>query len=84
MKNKVLIRVYVVSLDDMYELYIPTNESIKKILELVIKLVSDFSDSDFDPEAQRILIDAETSTPYSEGSLVRDTNIRNSKLVLLV
>ena len=49
MKNKVLIRVYVVSLDDMYELYIPTNESIKKILELVIKLVSDFSDSDFDP-----------------------------------
>lgn len=84
MKNKVLIRVYVVSLDETYEIYIPVNETINKILELVNKLVADFSDSDFNPEEQRLLIDSDTSTPYSENSIVRDTNIRNSKLILLI
>ena len=36
MNNKVLIKVYVPTLDETYEVYIPTNETIKKILEFMV------------------------------------------------
>lgn len=84
MNNKVLIKIYVPTLDETYELYIPTNETIKKILSLVTKLVSDFSDSDFEANDDKMLIDSETCKPYTEDTLVRDTNIRNSKLLILI
>ena len=35
MKNKILIYVYVPTLDETYEVYIPVNESIKVVSELI-------------------------------------------------
>ena len=34
MNNKILIKLYVPCIDMEYELFIPTNESLKKIIEL--------------------------------------------------
>lgn len=84
MKNKVLIKVYVPTLDELYEVSIPTNETIKKILELIVKIICEFSDSEFTIEDNKLLIDPENAKPYLESNLVRDTNIRNSKLLLLI
>lgn len=84
MKNKVLINIYVVSLDETYEIYIPVNESVNKILESTIKLVIEFSDSSFVDNAEHFFVDPDTMQIYNEANLVRDTNIRNGKLLLLV
>lgn len=84
MKNKVLIRVYVQKIDEEYELYIPVNESIKKILELIVKSVSELSDIQELNDDVHHLIDPDNSTVYNDYQIVRDTNIRNSKKVILV
>lgn len=84
MKNKVLVKVYVPSIDEEYEIYIPTNESIKKVLELIVKSVYDLSDSNLDQEAKHYILDPDTSTTYTNDLIVRDTNIKNSKKVILV
>ena len=36
MKNKILIKLYVPFIDEIYELFIPTNESVKKVVDLVV------------------------------------------------
>ena len=84
MKNKVLIYVYVPTLDSTYEIYIPTNESISVIIELIEKVIEGLSDNLFDSSAKHCLFDPDTSMVYSEKNIVRDTNIRNSKQLILV
>lgn len=84
MKNKVLIKIYVPSIDEQYEIYIPTNESIKKVLELIVKSVYELSDSNFDQETKHYILDPDTAIVYTNEQIIRDTNIKNSKKIILV
>lgn len=84
MKNKILVNIYIPALDEAYELYIPVNESVKKVLELISKLVEDYSDSDFDSNSPHILVDSDSCIAYKGVDIIRDTNIKNGKLLLLV
>ena len=84
MKNKVLVKVYVPSIDEEYEIYIPTNESVKKVLELIVKSVYELSDSNLDTEKPHYIFDPETSGIYTEELIIRDTNIKNDKKIILV
>ena len=84
MKNKVLIRVYVPSIDEQYEIYIPTNETIKKVLELIVKSVHELSDSNLDQEGKHYILDPDTSNIYTNEQIIRDTNIKNSKKIILI
>lgn len=84
MKNKVLINVYVPALDEKYELFISVNESINKNLELITKIVEEFSDSDFSSSSKHDLIDPNTCLLYNKEMITRNTNIKNKKLVILI
>lgn len=84
MKNKVLINVYVPSLDEVYEIYIPINESVNTILDLICKTIYDLSDSDFNIDETHYLLDPDTLTIYLKKQLVRETNINNSKKIILI
>jgi len=84
MKNKVLVKVYVPSIDEEYEIYIPTNETIKKVLELIVKSVYELSDSNLDQESKHYILDPATSVTYTNEQIIRDTNINNSKKIILI
>lgn len=84
MKNKILVKIYVPSIDEEYEVYIPVNETINKVLELILKSVSELSDDNLDLNQKHYLLDPETSITYDNSNIVRDTNIKNSKKIILV
>lgn len=84
MKNKILINLYVSYLDETYELFIPTNESIKKVVDLMVKSINDLSDNTLDLSIHYNIIDPITSEIYVETSIVRDTNLVNGKKVIMV
>lgn len=84
MKNKILVKVYVPSIDEEYEIYIPANESIKKILELIVKSVYELSDSNLNQDVIHYILDPDTSTIYTDNQIIRDTNIKNSKKIILI
>lgn len=84
MKNKVLVKVYVPSIDERYEIYIPTNETIKKVLDLIVKSVYELSDSNLDMESKHYLLDPDTSNIYTNEQIIRETNINNSKKIVLI
>lgn len=83
MKNKVLISVYVPKLLSTYEVYIPVNERIMRIKELLIKAVYDLSDSSFSLIDNHFLIDGSNGTILKNNDIVRNTSIKNvSNLIL--
>lgn len=84
MKNKILVKVYVPSIDEEYEIYIPVNETINKVLELILKSVSELSDDNLDLNQKHYLLDPDTSLTYDKSAIIRDTNIKNSKKLILV
>ena len=84
MKNKLLIKVYDVSLSLEFDIYIPVNESIKMVIELIVKTISELSDNRLKEDVKYCLFDSETNTLYNYASIVRDTNINNGKKLFLV
>ena len=82
MKNKILIKLIVPALNQEYEIFIPVNERICKIKELLKKSIADLSDSDIDLEKTYSLLDPEMGTIYDSRLAVRDTNIVNLKRVI--
>ena len=84
MKNKILINVYVSKLNENYELFVSINETIDKNLQLIVKIVAEYSDSEFSDSDEFCLVDPITCNVYNNNLILRDTNIRNSSLILLV
>ena len=84
MKNKVLVKIYVPSIDSEYEIYIPVNETIKKVLDLLIKSIYELSDSNFNNEANHYIMDPKSGLVYEIDYIIRDTNIRNGSKIILI
>ena len=83
MKNKILIKLIVPVLMTEYEIFIPVNERISRVKELLDKTISDISDSTFDENKIYSLNDPDNGTIYDSRLTIRDTNIINSKRVVL-
>lgn len=83
MKNKVLIKVISPELEQSYDVFIPVNEIIWRINKLIVKSISDLSNSNFDLSLDYILMNKETGRIYRNNEIVIDTDIRNaSELVI--
>lgn len=83
MKNKVLVKIYVPNIDEEYEIFIPTNESISKVLSLIVKSIQELADIQLE-DKEHYLFDPEKSQMYMSDQIVRDTNIKNSKRLILI
>lgn len=83
MKNKVLVKIIIPYLMTTYEIFIPVNERIVRVKDLIIKGVYDLSDQKLSLNKTYSLIDPDTGTIYDSRVIVRDTNIINSKKIIL-
>lgn len=82
--NKILINLYVPSLNQYYDLFIPVNEFIWKINKLVVKSISDLSDGKLLMNQNYVIANIETGKIYDNNDIVINTDIRNTtKLVLI-
>jgi hypothetical protein len=84
MKNKIRVNVYIPSVDSEYEILIPANDTIKKVLDLIIKSVNELTDDILTKNDRHYLLDPETSKIYDNAAVVRETGITNSKRIILI
>lgn len=84
MKNKVLVELYVPSIDEIYNLYLPVNRKIGNIIVLLNKSLFELTNGSFLGTDLTMLYNRQTGERYSIDILLRETNIRNgTSLVLL-
>ena len=84
MKNKILIKLVVPSTNEEYEVFIPANERISKVKDLLVKAIKDISDCDLMFDRLYSLIDPETGLIYDSRLTVKETGINNSKIIILL
>ena len=85
MENKVLVKIIVPLLDDSFDCFIPVNEVIWKIKKLIIKSISDLTNTNLDLSSDYIFINKDNGRIYNTNEIVINTDIRNgSELIMLI
>lgn len=84
MKNKVLIELIVPDIDEKFNLYIPINKRIGNIIILLNKAVKELTNGLYDGNNKTTLYNRATNERYAVNSLVRETNIRNGTILILM
>ena len=84
MKNKVLVDLYVPTIDEVYNLYLPVNRKIGNIIVLLNKSLFELTNGSFIGTEVTMLYNRSTGEKYSINSILRETDIKNgTSLVLL-
>lgn len=82
--NKVLIKLFVPSLERNFEIWLPLNKRIYNVIDLITKGISEMTEGVYNPKKLPILYNRETGVNYNLKDIVQDTDIVNgSELVLL-
>lgn len=82
--NKILIIVYVPSIEQTYEVYIPVNKKIGTIKKLLINSVIELSDGEFVPQETIKFLEKDTGLVLFNNDYVKNSNLRNGSEVILI
>ncbi len=83
MNNKVLIKLFVPEIDSSFDVFIPVNEVVWKIKKMIIKLVNDVVNVNFDLKKDYTLINKDSSRIYKNNEIIIDTDIRNATELII-
>lgn len=83
MKNKILIRLYIVEIDEHFDIFVPTNEYIGKLIKLIVSSAFELSDIESKKE-DYYLLNPDTGEVYNNNDILRDSNIKNAKKIYLI
>ena len=84
MKNKVLVKIIIPELDDNYDVFLPVNEIIWKLKQLIVKSISDLSGGEIPLKIDYVLMNKDTGKVYDNNEILINTDIRNSTELLLI
>lgn len=84
MKDKVLIKLNFIEIDDTFDLFIPVNEVIWKVKKLLIKAVADITQTDLSLDDEYVLMNTSTNNIYDNNQVIVDTDIRNATEIIMI
>ena len=81
--NKLLITVFVPSINKSYDVYITKESLIKDLKNILGDAIEDLSNEKF-IASSNVLVNSVTGIEYDDNLLVRDTNIENGTKIILI
>lgn len=83
MDNKILVNLILPELDSNFDVFIPVNELVWKVVKLTLKSVSDLSTITLDMNKSYILINKNSGIIYKNNDVIINTDIRNGSELIL-
>lgn len=84
MTNKILIKLYVLSLNKEFDMFIPVNEVVWQVKKLLINSLTDINDVSMLDDSKYILVNIDTGKIYKNNDIIINTDIRNYSKILLI
>ena len=82
--NKILVKLYVPSMENEFDVWIPLNKRIYNVITLLVKAVNELSRGYYKPEDLPSLYDKTTAELYDINQTVKESNIRNGTELILI
>ena len=62
--NKVLVKLYVPTIEKEYDIWIPLNRRIYTTIKLIVKAINEFTNGEYNPSKLPVLYDRKTAKPF--------------------
>lgn len=82
--NKILVKVYVPMLEEIYDVWIPAHKRVYNVIFLLVKAINELSDNSYKPNKMPILYDKLTAEAYDVNLKVIDSTIRSGTEIILL
>lgn len=79
-ENKILVNIYILSLSKNYEMFIPVNEKVGHLANLLSNIMMD----SIDFSKRIMIINADSGKSYRNNELIRETDIINGTRLILI
>lgn len=84
MNNKVLVELIVPDIEEKYNIFIPINRRVGNIIILINKALNEMTNGNYVIDNKRNLYNRNTGNKYLINDLVRETDIRNGTMLILL
>lgn len=84
MKNKVIVKIIVPTIDESFDIFLPVNKKIGKTIELIGNYLKGYSDGIFAFDDHLALYNRISGERYDPNVIVKNTNIRNGSVLILL
>lgn len=82
--NKVLVKLYVPLLDEVYDVWLPLNKKVSNVITLLMKAVNEFCGGYYNPTKMPLLYDKLSGNVLDINLTIKDANIRNGMEIILI
>ena len=82
--DKILIKLYVPSIEEKYDIKIPLNKKVSEIIILLIKAIDEFCGGTYKPKQIPHLYNLLTEEMIDTDLKVRDAKIKNGMQLILI
>lgn len=82
--NKVLVKLYVPAIEKEYDIWLPINKKVHKIVSLLEKSINELCGGYYTPSKIPMLYDKNSAKPYNMNLNVKDNNIKNGAEIILI
>lgn len=82
--NKIFVKVKVPRISQEYEMFIPINKEVGKIIPLLQKAIVEINMNSIEPKENIMLIKADTNQILDPNVLVCDANIKQGDILVLL
>ena len=84
MNNKILVKILVPEIDEVYDVFIPINIRIGMVIKLLNDSLTEVSTGLYVVKNNRKIYNVVDANPYPFNKLVRETNIRNGSTIIFM
>lgn len=82
--NKVFVVLYVPLIETQYEMFIPINKKVYKIVNLLVKSVNEMSGGHYPLNEDAVIYNKQKGKVYDMNTTVKNTDIRNGTEIILM
>lgn len=82
--NKILIKLYVPTIEAQYDVWIPLNKKIGNVVKLLIQAINELTNGYYRPRKMPILYDKLTAKEYDMNLTVKKANIINGTEIVII
>ena len=82
--NKILVKLYVPTIEEKFDVWIPINKKIYKVINLLVKSVYEFSGGYYKPSKMPLLYDRVTGMQYDVNLNAKENKIKNGSGIILI
>lgn len=82
--NRILIKLYVPTIDGQYDIWIPSNRRTYNVILLLIKAIYELSGKYYQPTVMPMLWEKTSAKQYDINLTIKQNNIRNGAEMILL